>query len=329
MNNTYILVDAMNLFHRARHVVRGDDISMKIGMSMHIMFNSISKVWREQTASHVVMCLDGRSWRKDFYAPYKRNRAELRAAKSEKEQQEDQDFFEAYEHFLDFVTNKTNMTCLRHDRCEADDFIARWIQTHPDDNHIIVSSDTDFYQLLASNVTQYNGITDQHIKLEGITDGMGRPVKDKKTGEQKVPGDPEWLLFEKCIRGDKSDNIFSAYPGVRKKGSKNKIGMMDAFDDRNAGGFNWNNFMLQRWVDHEGKEHVVREDYLRNKTLIDLTAQPQDIKEALDQVIIEQVQRPAIPQVGLHFMKFCGLWDLDRIGEDATSHAVYLAATYN
>ena len=49
-------------------------------------------------------------------------------------------------------------------------------------------------------------------------DGNGRPVKDKKTKEQKMPGDPEWLLFEKCIRGDTSDNIFSAYPGVSQEG---------------------------------------------------------------------------------------------------------------
>ena len=27
---------------------------------------------------------------------------------------------------------------------EADDFIARWIQNHPDAEHVIVSSDSDF-----------------------------------------------------------------------------------------------------------------------------------------------------------------------------------------
>ena len=44
MSNTYILVDAANMFMRARHVVRGDDMSTKIGMAYHIMFNSINKV---------------------------------------------------------------------------------------------------------------------------------------------------------------------------------------------------------------------------------------------------------------------------------------------
>ena len=32
--------------------------------------------------------------------------------------------------------------------------IAMWIQQHPDDEHIIVSTDSDFYQLLAINVIQ-------------------------------------------------------------------------------------------------------------------------------------------------------------------------------
>ena len=33
---TYILVDTANMFMRARHVVRGDDMYTKIGMSYHI-----------------------------------------------------------------------------------------------------------------------------------------------------------------------------------------------------------------------------------------------------------------------------------------------------
>jgi hypothetical protein len=43
------------------------------------------------------------------------------------------------------------------------------------------------------------------------------------------------------MRGDPTDNVFSAYPGVRTKGSKNKVGLMEAYEDRNSKGFNWNN----------------------------------------------------------------------------------------
>ena len=44
----YLLVDGLNMFMRAKHVGgRGQSIDMKIGMAMHIMFNSINKCWRE------------------------------------------------------------------------------------------------------------------------------------------------------------------------------------------------------------------------------------------------------------------------------------------
>ena len=329
MSNTYILVDAANMFMRARHVVRGDDMSTKIGMAYHIMFNSINKVWRDQDGSHVVMCLEGRSWRKDFYEPYKRNRKEAIAAKTDREQKEDQQFWDAFDEFQTFMRDKTNVTVLQDSICEADDFIARWIQNHPNDNHCIVSSDSDFYQLLNENVTQYNGITGQLITTKGIFDDRGKPVIDKKTKEPKLIGDPEWLLFEKCIRGDTADNVFSACPGARKKGTKNKVGMMEAFEDRNTKGYNWNNFMLQRWVDHNNDEHRVLEDYQRNVHIIDLTAQPDNVKEQLDKAIVEQVQKERKSQVGIHLMRLCGKHDLARLAERVNDHAVYLNKAYN
>jgi 5'-3' exonuclease len=303
-------------------------MSTKIGMAYHIMFNSIAKAWREQNGTHVVMCFEGRSWRKDWYEPYKRNRKEVAAAKTEREQLEDQQFWDAFDDFRTFMTERTNVTILQSQNCEADDYIARWIQNHPDDKHCIVSSDSDFYQLLSPNVTQYNGIMGQLITLEGIFDDRGKPVIDKKTKEPKIPGDPEWLLFEKCIRGDTADNIFSAYPGVRKKGTKNKVGLIDAFEDRNDKGFNWNNFMLQRWVDHENVEHRVLDDYNRNVTLIDLTQQPPEIKAELDEIIVQQVQKQHKSQVGIHLMRFCGKYDLQRVADRVNEHAEYLNSGY-
>jgi 5'-3' exonuclease len=317
------------MFMRARHVVRGDDMDTKIGMAYHIMFNSINKVWRNQQGSHVVIALEGRSWRKDFYEPYKRNRTAAFQAKTEREQIEDQQFWDAFSELQDFFLKKTNCTVLQHEECEADDFIARWIHNHPSDNHIIVSSDSDYYQLLAGNVKQYNGITGELITIEGIFNDKGNPVIDKKTKEPKQIGDPAYLLFEKCIRGDTSDNVFSAFPGARKKGTKNKVGLMEAFEDRGNKGYNWNNFMLQRWVDHENVEHRVLDDYERNLTLIDLTKQPDDIKQKLDATIVEQVQKDKITQVGIHFMKFCGKHRLDNISNNATDHANYLNAAYS
>jgi len=328
MGKTYILVDMANLFFRARHVVRGS-LEDKVGMSLATVLMSVRKAWRDFKGDHVIFCLEGRSWRKDHYAPYKRQRAEARAAHSPREMEEEKLFWETFDNFKDFVTNKTNATVLHHPQLEADDLIAGWIQNHPNDTHIIISTDGDFAQLIAPNVKQYNGVMQTTITHEGYFDEKGKPIKDKKTGEVKPPIDPEWMLFEKCMRGDTSDNIFSAYPGVREKGTKNKVGLREAFADRNTKGWAWNNLMLQRWTDHEGIEHRVLDDYNRNRLLCDLSAQPQEIKQIINETITSKEHKvKQIPQVGFRLMKFCAEYDLKKISEQVESYAEPLNARY-
>lgn len=329
MTKTYILVDTANTFFRARHTVRGS-LEDKVGMSLHTILSSIRKAWRDFKGDHVVFCLEGRSWRKDYYEPYKRQRAEARAAQSPREAEEDRIFWETFDQFKDFIVNKTNSTVLHHTQLEADDLIAGWIQQHPQDNHVIISTDGDFAQLIAPNVRQYNGIMSVTITHEGYFDEKGKPVVDKKTKEIKSAPDPEWLLFEKCMRGDTSDNIFSAYPGVREKGSKNKVGLREAFADRKSKGYSWNNLMLQKWIDHDGVEHRVLDDYLRNCLLCDLTAQPEEIKTIIKETIAaEEHKTKNIPQVGIRLLKFCAEYDLQKISEQVQSFAEPLNSRYN
>ena len=314
---THILVDTANTFFRARHVVRGD-ASEKIGMAIHIMFASVKKAWQDFDGSHVVFCLEGRSWRKDHYAPYKRNRKELVEAMSEKEKEENDVFWECYDDFTDFIRTKTNCTVLQNSRTEADDLIARWIDKHPDTKHVIISTDKDLNQLITPKVKQYNGVSEVTMTHEGWFERNGNPVIDKKLKAPKPAPDVEWLVFEKSMRGDPSDNIFSAYPGVRTKGTKNKIGLTEAFADRKEKGYTWNNLMLSKWVDHDGKEHRVMDDYERNRFLVDLHAQPEAIVEEMDQTIAQAMaENKAIDQVGVRFMRFCGKYDLNRISEQA------------
>ena len=324
--STYILVDTANTFFRARHVVRGD-LDTKVGMALHITLNSIKKAWKDFDADHVVFCLEGRSWRKDYYEPYKRNRQETRDAMTPSQQEEDTVFWEIFDEFKDFVHTKTNCTMIQHPQLEADDLIAGWIHNHPKDNHVIISTDGDFAQLIAHNVKQYNGVSNTTITHEGYFDDKGREVIDKKTKMPKEKPNPEWQLFEKCMRGDTSDNVFSAYPGVRKKGTRNKVGLLEAFADKNTKGYNWNNLMLQRWVDHNGKEHRVLDDYNRNVTLCDLTAQPTDVKEIINNTI-STVETKNITQVGMRLLKFCAKWDMQRIADQAAQYAQPLQARY-
>jgi len=325
---TYILVDTANTFFRARHVINGD-ADIKLGMAFHITLNSIKKAWQDFGGSHVVFCLEGRSWRKDHYKPYKAQRAATRAAHTEREAEEEKVFWEAFDTFKEFVTEKTNCTVLQNSRLEADDLIAGWIQTHPNDDHVIISTDTDFVQLIAPNVRQFNGVMETTITHEGIFDAKGKRVIDKKTQEPKVIPDPQWLLFEKCMRGDTSDNVFSAYPGVREKGTKNKVGLREAYGDRDSKGYNWNNMMLQRWTDHNGEEHRVLDDYERNRVLIDLSAQPAEIKTIITETITTATgANKNISQVGIRLMKFCNLYDLKKIADQAQAYAEPLNARY-
>jgi 5'-3' exonuclease len=247
---------------------------------------------------------------------------------TQREQDEDKLFWEAFDEFKKFVTEKTNCTILQHPRLEADDLIAGFVQTHPDSKHVIISTDGDFAQLIAPNVSQYNGVQEHHITYEGIFDAKGKRVKDKKTGEDKAVPDPEWLLFEKCMRGDTSDNVFSAYPGVRTKGSKNKVGLTEAFEDRNSKGYSWNNLMLQRWVDHNGEEHRVLDDYIRNVQLCDLTAQPDDIKQCIRETIETNAVPKMVDQVGIRMLKFCNAWDMKKIADNIQSYAEPFQAKY-
>ena len=325
----YILVDTANTFFRARHVIRGD-LTTKIGMALHISLNSVKKAWADFNGTHVVFCLEGRSWRKDFYEPYKRNRSEARSALTEAQQEEEKVFWETFDSFKDFVTEKTNCSVLHNPVLEADDLIAGWIQAHPKDNHVIISTDGDFAQLIAPNVKQYNGVSNTIITHEGYFDDKKKqPIIDKKTGNARLAPNPEYMLFEKCMRGDTSDNVFSAYPGVRTKGTRNKVGLVEAFEDKHTKGYNWNNMMLQRWVDHEGVEHRVLDDYNRNVTLCDLSAQPSNIRSVIDDTVNQAIQSPkAITQVGMKLMKYCAKWDLQRVSEQAQLYAEPLNGRY-
>ena len=325
---TYILVDSLNMFFRAKHVGGGRDIDMRVGMAMHIMFNSIKKVWRDFDGDHVVMCLEGRSWRKDFYPPYKANRKVLMDKRSVREQEDDELFFESYNDLTKFLEERTNVSVIQQPNAEADDLIATWIQQHPDVDHVVVSTDTDFQQLIAPNVKLYNGVQEVTTTHEGFFDKKGNHVIDKKTKEPKTVPDPQWLLFEKCMRGDTSDNVFSAYPGVRKKGTRNKVGLLEAFEDKDLKGYNWNNLMLQRWVDHNGEEHRVLDDYQRNVILCDLTAQPGNIRSIINDVIEEHMTPKEVQQVGMRLMKFCAKWDMQRIADQAQYYAEPLQARY-
>ena len=86
--------------------------------------------------------------------------------------------------------------------------------------------------------------------------------------------------------------------------------------------------MLQRWVDHNGDEHRVLDDYNRNVILCDLTAQPENIRSIINDVVEEHMTPKDISQVGMRLMKFCAKWDMQRIADNAGQYSEPLQARY-
>ena len=337
----YLLIDTSNMFFRARHSAhRASDTWTKLGFALQVTMMSANKVARKFGADHVVFALEGRSWRKDAYKPYKANRAEARQAMSETEAEEDKLFWETYDELTKYLAAKTNCSVIRCATAEADDVIARWIALHPQDEHVVVSSDSDFVQLVAPNVKLYNGINEHLFTVDGVEDDRGRKLSftvesnsklkvGKANPEFVAPADYQrWALFLKCVRGDPGDNVFSAYPGAPIKGSKNRVGITEAYADHNKKGYSWNNFMLQHWTDHENQERRVLDEYERNRVLIDLTAQPDEVKQIVDAAIREQISHKDIGQVGIHFMRFCGKYELNKLSEHSDAIGRWLNETY-
>jgi 5'-3' exonuclease len=325
----YALIDTANTFFRARHVAsRNSTLEEKIGMALHLTLASVNQAVRRYGIDHTVFCLEGKSFRKDLYKPYKAHRIVANQALTEAEKEESEMFWQVYDEFLTYIREKTNVSVLRHERAEADDMIARFIHLHPEDTHYIISTDTDYDQLITDRVSRYSGVANELVTINGYFKDNGKPVIDKKTKEPKLLEDPEYGLFKKLVRGDSSDNVFASAPGAREKGTKNKVGIREAFEDRNKQGYNYNNFMLQRFTDHDNNEVRVKDAFERNRQLIDLKAQPQEIKDAVDQRIRESVRIETTPQVGVHFLRFCGRYELTKLSEQAETFSKWLNSPY-
>jgi len=342
--STFILTDGLNLFHRQIRMANPAlGIDSMIGMALHLILYSMKKEYETWKGTHTVFFLEGRSWRKDVYTDYKGNRKAIYEKQTVKEQEDHQLLVEAFDDLVGYFTDKTNVTVLRNPRAEADDMIHVWIEAHPDDQHVLISSDSDFFQELRfGNVVIYDPVKNILIKQDGIYNDAGKrlsfivdtnaKIKVGKPDPEFVC-DPDWYnyaLFLKCVRGDSTDNIFSAYPGVREKGTKTTVGIREAYIDSKNKGYAWNNFMLQRWVDHDEKEQRVKEKYEFNRTLIDLANIPEDVKNDCIRIIAEETQKKNVPaiEVGMGFMKFCGKWDLVKIGGNATQFMPMLKSKY-
>lgn len=315
-----LVFDLNSIFYRSRHVTKGS-LEMKTSLALHVTFRIIERLISEFSSSNtkMIFALDGKSWRYEIYKNYKLDRRIAKAKKSHEERKEDRKFEEVFFDFVNFLEKFTNSIVLRHEFLEADDLISVLCRKFDVRKTLIITNDNDFVQLINENVNLYLAHKDVILTKNFAFTFDGKPVHVSITNKGKIKIDrnrepnilnedwTDWALFLKICRGDASDGIFPICPGTRTN-SLEKV-----FFDRKNKGFHWNNFMLSTWTNSRGDTFRVLDRYRENQLLINLRELPKEIEEEAKKCISNRLNKPKINNIGIHFLKFCGKYNLIEI----------------
>jgi 5'-3' exonuclease len=299
----HLIIDATNILFRVAAVNKDKIFNAEdlAGMCMHVAIMSANKLFKQFKPDKVVFAFEGgNNWRKKFTettksgVKYKANRVPDKSMEH---------LYELIKDFKDVMHNYTSTICLAIPGLEGDDVIAGYVQLYSSENDTmyIVSADKDFVQLLKYPNTYL---------LDPNTGGFRN-----QPGHKDYCEDIDYFMFLKCVRGDGGDNVPSAFPKVRETRIKK------AFSDP----IERINFMNETWILKETiddtvveKEMVVGELFKENEILMDLSKQPDDIRQHMLVEIVKIVEDPGkynnfkmIQFLGKHNLKNI----LDNIGK--------------
>ncbi len=297
-----MIFDISNLLYRSFYAKRADGDDETDGLAAHIVLTTLSMYVRKFNPAKIVIAFDRSSWRKDYTSsdvclsrrPYKGHRRE---GMTEAEKQKYMRFLGQCRELETLLTEFSTIITLACEKLEADDLIAGFVQKHCDSSCLVLSADSDLLQLVKNpNVDVYSPMSDKYQTLE------------------KFDNSAEYFLFEKCIRGDASDNIRSAFPRVRATRLKK------AFADP----YEMTALMKEEWTDENQVTNSVQDLYDENRLLMDLEAQPEEIRQLIDQTI-EQSMSASRKFVMFHFMKYLGKHKLNKIAERFDQYVTILS----
>lgn len=293
----YLVFDISNLLHRTFYAQTNEDHTTIAGLACHMALTTLNKYYKQYRPKKVVMAFDRSSWRKQYTTqhpdlkPYKGNR---RQDMSPSQQAKYTKFIEHLGEFEQLIIQYTTIISLVGELLEADDLIAGFVQMHQDSNIVVISADSDLAQLLQSDNIQL---------ISPITDKPQDTLK-------KYDNDADYYLFHKCVRGDSTDNIQSAYPRVHSSKIK------DVYENGTSGdGVKYINFMKTGWINQDNKAFVVEDMFKHNRVLIDLTYQPPHIRDAM-RTTIETELNTSKKFSYFHILKFVGKYELNKIKDN-------------
>jgi hypothetical protein len=253
----------------------------------HKVLESIFIVANEYKVDGIMVACDSPNvWRRETYTDYKGKRDLNRDENYE-------DVKSVIIELKEFFNECTSIPAVSVDHAEADDIIAVFVQSMEDKEDratVIYSNDGDFFQLATNERVFFHS----PIKAKGFT--------------EYNPDRRDFDLFVKCIRGDTGDNVPSAFPRVRV--TKLEAAWNDKTEMVN----------LMETVP-KGASDRVKDAYERNRILIDLTCQPQKVRDAVS----AEITRAAAGEYGAYnqikFRKFLAHNSLKNIASNITRYS--------
>lgn len=294
-----LIIDANNLLYRTFFAQIDEAEDIVIAMCHHSALWSMQKYYNEYPADDVVVAFDSYSWRKlytknlDECVTYKKYKGHRRQNLTPSQQKKLDKFDQHVNEFGEMLKSQTSLLVLQEKYLEADDLIAGYIQRNPDMKHVLITSDKDYIQLLGKN----------NLTIIDPDSGKPRSLKDWND-------DPEFFMFEKCLRGDTSDNVMSAYPRLRSK----KI--LEAYSDEYAK-TNIMNHKFKVLVNKddgsiEEQNFSTQEVFEENNMLMNLEARPENIRALIEKSIQKSLENRSSFNY-FKFVKFCGKHQLQNI----------------
>jgi len=190
-----LIIDGNNLVHRCYWIANNQSPEEGSLLHVYMFLNSVKSYAEKYKPDKIYCCWDekkdyGVNERKEMFAEYKGNRDREYSAQVHSKN-------EYIKQLLETLGIKNFFPL----RLEADDCMAFLVKSIPG-KKIIVTVDKDLCQCINENVIVYDPIRKKEITIDNFLEVM------------KV--DKNHYLVEKCMRGDKSDNV----PGVTGMGKK-------------------------------------------------------------------------------------------------------------
>ena len=184
-----LILDGYNLIYRARYSFGGKGEYA----TTFSFFRSLRPLVEKFDPDKVYFVLEGYpKWRYELHPEYKGTRPK----------DKDDLFHKNKRQIISILKEDFPISVIRHPEFECDDVIAHLVrESHPTDNCVVISTDTDFIQL-------YN--TNDNVKLYN-------PIKKKF-----VPTPFFDYVKWKALKGDDSDNI----DGIPQIGSKRAVDLV-------------------------------------------------------------------------------------------------------